>query len=323
MWRGSSTRRCHLSSGIPPIGDEWVSHACRLQIEWGLHGSSPGFGTPNPIPGFVFEVCGHRVVVVAHDAERESPSRPGTTGATAEVAPQWWVRGAGRWQYAIIAAEVVAVWTAVLLVMLGLGWLITEALHGDIDPSENDLSRWIADRRTPSLSDLAEIGATGGDTITICATAAVVAIGASVWVRSVRPLVFMVVGLLGQALVYDVCSRLVTRQRPPVKLLDHGLDPNASFPSGHVSTSVMFFGGCVALIWTYAPPRWRAVSTVLLLVPPIVAASRLYQGAHHATDALASLLVMPWWVVALCALILRSRFRPMGRSPSTSSSSRT
>ena len=76
----------------------------------------------------------------------------------------------------------------------------------------------------------------------------------------------------------------------------------------------MFFGGLVALVWTYAAPRWRAPATLFLLVPPIVGAARLYQGAHHLTDALASLIVMPCWVVALTALILRSRFEPAQRS---------
>ena len=223
---------------------------------------------------------------------------------------QWWVRGSGRWQYTVVAGDVVLVWSAILVVMLSLGWLVTEGLNDGIDPVDTDLSEWLADQRTQTLTDLAEIGSTGGDTITVCAMAAVVAIGISFWARSVRPLVFIAVGLLGQALIYDLATRLMTRQRPPVDLLDHGLDPNASYPSGHVSTSMMFFGGLVALVWTYAAPRWRAPATLLLVVPPVVAAARLYQGAHHLTDTLASLIVMPWWVVALTVLILRSRFEP-------------
>ncbi len=232
------------------------------------------------------------------------------------------MRGAGRWQYAVVAGEVVFVWTSVLVVMLSLGWLLTEGLKGSIDPVDTDLSEWLADQRTTTLTDLAEIGGTGGDTITICASAAVVAIGTSLWVRSVRPLVFLAVGLLGQALIYDLASRLVTRQRPPVNLLDHGLDPNASFPSGHVSTSVMFFGGLVALVWTYAAQRWRAPATILLVVPLVVGAARLYQGAHHLTDALVSVVVMPFWVLALTALILRSRFTAARRTRSAGLSSR-
>jgi membrane-associated phospholipid phosphatase len=224
------------------------------------------------------------------------------------------MHGSGRWQYAVVAGEVVVAWFAILIVMLGLGWLLTEGLKGSIGPRDTDFSQWLADQRTPTLTDLAEIGGTGGDTITICAIAAVVAVGTSLWARSVRPLVFMVVGLVGQALVYDLTSRLVTRQRPPVNLLDHGLDPNASYPSGHVSTSVMFFGGVVALVWTYASPRWRAPAALLLIVPLVVGAARLYQGAHHVTDALASLIVMPWWVVALTVLILRSQFETEARS---------
>ena len=215
-------------------------------------------------------------------------------------------RESGR-QYAVVAGKVVVAWSAVLVVMLGLGWLVTDVLIGSLDPVDTHLSEWLADHRTGTLTDLAEIGGTGGDTVTIGIVAAVVAIGATLWARSVRPLLFMAVGLAGQALVYDLASRLVTRDRPPVPLLDHGLDPNASFPSGHVCTAVMFFGGVVALVWVHAAPRWRAPASLLLVVPLLVGAARLYQGAHHLTDALASLVVMPFWVVALTVLILRSR----------------
>ena len=244
---------------------------------------------------------------------REPDIRPGTTDPAGRRR-QWWVRGSGRWQYVVVAGEILVVWSVILGVMLALGWLVTSGLKDSIDPLDNGFSEWLADRRTQTLTDLAEVGGTGGDTITVAAVAAAVAIGASLWVRSVRPLVFLVVGLVGQALVYEVASQLVMRQRPSVPLLDHALNPSASFPSGHVSTSVTFFGGLVALIWTYAAPRLRTPALVLLVAPPVVAAARLYQGAHHLTDALASLVVMPWWVVALTLLILRSRFEPSGRA---------
>jgi membrane-associated phospholipid phosphatase len=219
-------------------------------------------------------------------------------------------------RYVVVAGLVAVLWSAVLLLMLSLGWLVTDVLGDSLDPVDNGLSEWLADQRTGTLSDLAEIGGTGGDTITICAIALVVAIGASVWARSVRPLIFLAVGLVGQALVYDLTSRLITRDRPPVQLLDHGLDPNASYPSGHVSTAVMFFGGVVALVWVYAAPRWRAPAMLLLVVPLVVGAARLYQGAHHLTDALASLVVMPFWVLALTVLILRPQLETADQSRS-------
>lgn len=55
---------------------------------------------------------------------------------------------------------------------------------------------------------------------------------------------------------------------------------------------------------------------LLLVVPPVVGAARLYQGAHHLTDALASLIVIPLWVVALTVLILRPRLEPADQSRS-------
>jgi undecaprenyl-diphosphatase len=234
----------------------------------------------------------------------------GSARQAANRPPQWWVRGNGRWQWAFIGAEVVCAWAVLLATMIGLGLLLTGPLLDVVGPTDNDLSRWLADQRTATLTDLAEIGGTGGDTITIVVAALIVAALFSFWTRSPRPAVFLLVGLVGQALLYDAASHIVHRDRPPVELLDHGLDPNASFPSGHVSTSVMFFGGCVVLVWLYADRRWRAPASLLLLVPPVVAISRLYQGAHYLTDALASLVVIPFWVAAMTALVLLSRTDP-------------
>jgi membrane-associated phospholipid phosphatase len=228
----------------------------------------------------------------------------------ANGAPQWWVRGSGRWQWVVIGVEVVCAWAVLLALMVGLGRLLTGPLLDAVGPTDNDLARWLADQRTATLTDLAEIGGTGGDTVTIVVAALIVAAVFSYWTRSPRPAVFLLVGLIGQALLYDIASHVVHRDRPPVELLDHGLDPNASFPSGHVSTSIMFFGGCVVLVWLYTDRRWRAPVSILLLVPPVVAVSRLYQGAHYLTDALASIVVIPFWVAAMTALVLLSRPEP-------------
>ncbi len=45
----------------------------------------------------------------------------------------------------------------------------------------------------------------------------------------------------------------------------------------------------------------------LYAVPLVVAVSRLYQGAHHPTDVLTSLVVAPLWVAAVAHVVLPRR----------------
>lgn len=218
--------------------------------------------------------------------------------------------------WAVTLAGVAVVWVALLGAMTGIGLLITGPLSGWLTPGEPDFSRSLEDARTSALTQAAEVGGTGGDTITIVALAVAVAGLAWFWTRSARPAVFLLVGMVGQAGLYLLAGMAVTRRRPPVKLLDHGLDPTHSFPSGHVCTAVMFWGGCAVLLWLYADKRWRPLAVVLALVPPVVALSRLYQGAHYLTDVGTSLVIVPVWVGALAYLLLRpgvSDLRGSGR----------
>jgi undecaprenyl-diphosphatase len=102
-----------------------------------------------------------------------------------------------------------------------------------------------------------------------------------------------------------VVTALVPRDRPPVKILDPGLVPDHSFPSGHVFTSIVVYCATALLLNAYFP-RWRSWTWVLFLVPLVVAPSRLYQGAHHPTDVMTSLLFAPIWVAVVAHVVLPS-----------------
>ena len=52
-------------------------------------------------------------------------------------------------------------------------------------------------------------------------------------------------------------------------------------------------------------PRARRWLWLLLLLPAVVALARLYQGAHHPTDELASVLYTTAWLAVLVGLLLR------------------
>ncbi len=202
------------------------------------------------------------------------------------------------------AATVLVAWTIILAVVLGVGWLITHALASSVDPWDNDTSRWFAGERTGDLNEVADVGTFLGETPVGMAVAAVVAAAASLWQRSVRPAAYFALLVAGIGGFYWVTTTLISRQRPPVRILDPGLVPDHSFPSGHVATAIAVYGGTALLCWWLAP-RTRPWVWVLVLVPVFVALARLYQGAHHVTDVLTSVCYTTAWLAVVATTLLR------------------
>lgn len=204
---------------------------------------------------------------------------------------------------------VVLAWAVLCGFVVAVGWLLTHPLSGSVGKADDDLALWIAAQRTPTLDDVAFAGQLVGDTIAGQIGLVLIAVGFSLWQRSVVPAVFVGLveaGLLG---IYLVAGHLIPRDRPPVKVLDPGLVPDHSFPSGHVATATAIYGTLVVLTWTYTKGRHRWMA-VLLLLPVVALVARLYQGAHHLSDVLTSLVYAPTWLAAVTFLVLWGRAAP-------------
>ena len=150
---------------------------------------------------------------------------------------------------------------------------------------------------------LAAWGSHLADTIVGVIVAAVAALVLWRTQHTRRPLVYFTVLVGGTLALYLVVTPLITRDRPPVEILDPGLVPDHSFPSGHVATSVVVYCALAVYLARTVPGslRW---AWVLFLAPVIVAPSRLYEGAHHPTDVLTSLVFAPLWVAAVAHVLL-------------------
>jgi len=208
-----------------------------------------------------------------------------------------------RWGVAATIGILVLAWALILAAVIGVGWLITHSLQSSVDPWDNDISRWFADQRTGSLDPLGDYGTLLGETVTGVSVAILAAIGFSLWRRSWRPALFMALLEAGIGGFYFVATHVDTRQRPPVKILDPGLVPDHSFPSGHVATAVVAYGGILVLTWVYARSAVRWVA-VLGLLPLFVLLARLYQGAHHLTDVLTSVVYASAWMLVVARTVL-------------------
>jgi membrane-associated phospholipid phosphatase len=89
--------------------------------------------------------------------------------------------------------------------------------------------------------------------------------------------------MLGSAAVEWLLKWLVARRRPR--------GGPFAFPSGHVFTSVVFFGLVIYLLWTRDVPRpWRVAGTAVCAALIVgIALSRIYLRFHWLTDILGGL----------------------------------
>jgi undecaprenyl-diphosphatase len=109
----------------------------------------------------------------------------------------------------------------------------------------------------------------------------------------------LLVSTIGGSLLTAVLKAVFGRARP--ELFDSGYAASFySFPSGHATVAVGFYG-TLTLILAYRLrgfARWAAVASGVLLVL-LIGFSRLYLGVHYPTDVLAGFLAAPLWVVCV------------------------
>ena len=109
--------------------------------------------------------------------------------------------------------------------------------------------------------------------------------------------VLLFVSTAGGAVLTTVLKAVFQRSRPDI--VESGYTASFySFPSGHATVAVGFYGA-LTLILAYhlrGPARWAAVIFGAVLVLSI-GFSRLYLGVHYPTDVLAGFLAAPLWLV--------------------------
>lgn len=181
-----------------------------------------------------------------------------------------------------------------------LGWLAHEIREekGVPGPMDVRLRDALIGERSPDLTRaMLAVTHAGDQHFLLFATPAV---AAALWAsrRHVSALLFAgsVVGGFGLSSVLKIAF---VRARPD----QWGAivtETSYSFPSGHTVMATVFFGGLAAIVFhlTKRPaPRVLAVGGAAAMVVT-VAVSRVYLGAHWATDTFAGMLTGGVWVVA-------------------------
>jgi membrane-associated phospholipid phosphatase len=182
---------------------------------------------------------------------------------------------------------------AMLVVWSAVGLLFVHFLDdGPVGDADRWVNRWLADHRTPTWNTLTDYGSMLAETLVKVILVAV-ASGVMIFLwRRWHDAVLLVVAVSLEALVFVLTSFIVDRDRPPVAHLDT-IPPSGSFPSGHAGAAVAFYGSLfVIACWHTRKQAVRWFFGVLaVVVPLIVAGSRVYRGMHHPIDVIAGLLL--------------------------------
>jgi undecaprenyl-diphosphatase len=114
--------------------------------------------------------------------------------------------------------------------------------------------------------------------------------------------ILLSVSTAGSAVLTTVLKGVFGRARP--ELFDSGYQASFySFPSGHATVAVGFYG-MLTLVLAYrlrGTARW-AVAVSGILVVLLIGFSRLYLGVHYPTDVVAGYLAALLWLVCVGAV---------------------
>ena len=119
--------------------------------------------------------------------------------------------------------------------------------------------------------------------------------------------VLLPVATVGGMVLTTVLKEIFERDRP--ELFESGYTASFySFPSGHATIAVGFYGTLTLLLALRLKglKRWAVVASGTVLVL-LIGFSRLYLGVHYPTDVLAGFLAAPLWVSTVGLLYISWR----------------
>ena len=116
---------------------------------------------------------------------------------------------------------------------------------------------------------------------------------------------FFSINMIGISLLTQVLKLVFERERPEL-IAQYG-GTGFSFPSGHSTGSVAFYGFVGYLLWKKISTKWLRVSSLLFFafLAVTIAFSRVVLGVHFFTDIVAGMsLGIGWLITCIIALEL-------------------
>ena len=207
---------------------------------------------------------------------------------------------------AIWVAGLVLCWAALALVttLAGLAFTTWIVPLDGVDSADAAPVKWMAEHRTSLLDAASFLGSeVSGGFVIPALVGAVVIISAfqKRWLLAG----FVLSSIVIESGTYRTAVFFVDRDRPDVKRLED-LPVDASYPSGHVAASIAVYSGFALLLTSRMTSTRNKVFVWAgaLVIPVVVAVSRMYRGMHHPLDTFAGVLI---GIAALSLALLLTR----------------
>jgi membrane-associated phospholipid phosphatase len=189
---------------------------------------------------------------------------------------------------------------------VGSGLLVEEVVldYREVERLDERLPKWLATHRTEARTDLSWVGSEVAGGYVIPAVLVLVAV-VMAFFRRWRIAAFVVFAVAVESATYRATTLFIDRPRPHVERLE-GLDPTASYPSGHTAAAIALYCGLALLLTSkFAMGRWSAaIWAVALVIPVLAGLARMYRGMHHPIDVLAG---VPIGIAALLIALFACR----------------
>jgi membrane-associated phospholipid phosphatase len=174
--------------------------------------------------------------------------------------------------------------------------------------------RWVVAHRTAWLTAVMNTVTWLGSNAVIVPFLVIVGTFLIVRRRDWRPAATLAGTLVGAIVLYDIVKAAVHRPRPPASVWI-GRYSGGSFPSGHATQTIAFYGMLALVLTTGRSNRAKAWGlSGAALVAILVGASRIYLGAHWLTDVLGGYALGATWLAVIVAFTLAISTRNASRA---------
>ena len=185
--------------------------------------------------------------------------------------------------------------TALLVSLLSLiGFLLVTFLRSTLAPTDSAVNSWTASIHTSSLTIISEAIATLFDTTILLPLSLLVA--AILYLRHHRKYaVLLLAAMAGITLIVNAAKTLIQSPRPVNGIV---LETGYSFPSGHVTSTIVFLGLLTYFAWQHwKNPRTKTLTTLLYIATEsLVGFSRVYLNVHWLSDILGGYPLGTFWL---------------------------
>ena len=113
--------------------------------------------------------------------------------------------------------------------------------------------------------------------------------------------------ILGEAVINNLLKLIIGRERPT--LINLVTETSYSFPSGHTMVAVVLYGFLIYLVSKSKMNKYLkiTINSLLIVLIMLIMMSRIYLGAHFASDVFAGLSLSIAYLIFIIDLLERRK----------------